>query len=185
MSTETHAPEPEPEGLRVHGPVVEQPSSVLRSRPVLAVTLLAVAGVLELLPSAARFRLLSARPEAQEAAPATMLAQPKEVGEAELGNETTTGTGADNTRGRSQGSPIAAQADDEGTLPALDKEPPVPMLDPSGKALEGFFHSLDRVRKKEPGAIAGIAHFGDSIVVSDLVSGTLRRKFQGEFGDAG
>src|SRR5690606_1862512 len=43
----------------------------------------------------------------------------------------------------------------------------------------------DLTQAKQPGAITRIAHFGDSIVVSDYVSGTLRRKFQDAFGDAG
>jgi len=61
----------------------------------------------------------------------------------------------------------------------------VPLEDASGHALDGFFEALRRTQAKEPGAITRIAHFGDSIVVSDYVSGTLRRKFQKDFGDAG
>jgi hypothetical protein len=67
----------------------------------------------------------------------------------------------------------------------LDKEPKVPIVDPSGTALDGFFRALERTRKKEPGAITRVAHFGDSIVVSDYVSATLRRRFQERFGDSG
>jgi len=71
-------------------------------------------------------------------------------------------------------------------LPAIDAaEPPLPLADPGGKALTGFFRALSRTAQKQPHAVTRIAHFGDSIVVSDLVSGTLRRKLQGEFGDAG
>jgi lysophospholipase L1-like esterase len=106
------------------------------------------------------------------------------VGEAELQGETHTGTGMKADDGpRAQG-PIAALPPPEGA-PELDKEPPVPMLDPTGKGLAGFFAALGRVQKKEQGAIARVAYFGDSIVVSDLVSGTLRRRLQAEFGDAG
>jgi lysophospholipase L1-like esterase len=71
-------------------------------------------------------------------------------------------------------------------LPTIDAaEPPLPLADPSGKALTGFFRALTATAHKQPHAITRIAHFGDSIVVSDLVSGTLRRKLQAEFGDAG
>jgi hypothetical protein len=71
-------------------------------------------------------------------------------------------------------------------LPMIDAaEPPLPLADPSGHALRGFFRALTATAHKQPHAITRIAHFGDSIVVSDLVSGTLRRKLQAEFGDAG
>ena len=71
-------------------------------------------------------------------------------------------------------------------LPAIDAaEPPIPLADPSGKALDGFFRALTATAHKQPHAITRIAHFGDSIVVSDLVSGTLRRKLQSQFGDSG
>jgi hypothetical protein len=67
----------------------------------------------------------------------------------------------------------------------LEQAPPVPLLDPSGHALNAFFAALRRTSRKQPGAITRIAHFGDSIIVSDYVSGTLRRKLQAAFGDAG
>ena len=71
-------------------------------------------------------------------------------------------------------------------LPAIDAaEPPLPLSDPSGQALNGFFRALSRTAQHLPEAVTRVAHFGDSIVVSDLVSGTLRRKLQAEFGDAG
>ena len=48
-----------------------------------------------------------------------------------------------------------------------------------------FFEALARVRRKEPGAQVRIAHYGDSLVTSDYVSGTVRRGLQARFGDAG
>nr|HMR04986.1 hypothetical protein [Polyangiaceae bacterium] len=63
--------------------------------------------------------------------------------------------------------------------------PPVPILDPSGHALDGFFRAVSATLQKKPGAITRVIHFGDSIVTSDYVSGTLRRKLQAELGDAG
>ena len=74
----------------------------------------------------------------------------------------------------------------DAALPGIDeREPPLPLADEGGRALRGFFHALTATAQKAPHAVTRIAHFGDSIVVSDLVSGTLRRKFQAEFGDAG
>src|SRR4029079_10902380 len=48
-----------------------------------------------------------------------------------------------------------------------------------------FFAALSAVEKKDKGAIARVTYFGDSIVASDFVTGTLRRKLQRRFGDAG
>jgi lysophospholipase L1-like esterase len=69
--------------------------------------------------------------------------------------------------------------------PGKDGKPPRPIDDPSGKALDKFFAKLVRVENKEPGAIARIVYYGDSIVASDFVTGQLRRRLQTRFGDAG
>ena len=71
-------------------------------------------------------------------------------------------------------------------LPAINAEPPpVPLENPTGRALDHFFSALARTQRKTPGAITRIAHCGDSVIVSDYVSGTLRQKLQATFGDAG
>jgi lysophospholipase L1-like esterase len=57
--------------------------------------------------------------------------------------------------------------------------------DPSGHALDDFYARLARTKKKEPGAVTRMLHYGDSVLTSDYVSGTMRRKMQAEFGDAG
>jgi lysophospholipase L1-like esterase len=57
--------------------------------------------------------------------------------------------------------------------------------DPSGHAMDTFWASLARSEKGQAGAITRVAHYGDSLLVSDLVSSTLRKKFQARFGDAG
>lgn len=57
--------------------------------------------------------------------------------------------------------------------------------DPTGHALDAFYKSLLRTKKKEKGAITRILHYGDSVISADYVSGTLRRRFQKTFGDAG
>jgi hypothetical protein len=78
--------------------------------------------------------------------------------------------------------PIPAAAASLGAL-EVDK-PPVPIEGPEG-ALDAFYAKLLAVEKKEPGAIARITYFGDSIVASDFVTATVRRKLQRRFGDAG
>lgn len=61
----------------------------------------------------------------------------------------------------------------------------LPLEDPSGHALDAFYASLAKTAKKEPGAITRILHYGDSVIASDYVSGTMRRRMQETFGDAG
>jgi lysophospholipase L1-like esterase len=61
----------------------------------------------------------------------------------------------------------------------------LPIVDPSGRALDAFFARLARTDRKEPGAITRILHYGDSTIASDYVSGTVRRRLQARFGDAG
>jgi lysophospholipase L1-like esterase len=68
---------------------------------------------------------------------------------------------------------------------ATERPSPVPIEDPSGRALAAFFDMLARVERGEHGALARISYFGDSIVASDFVTGTLRRRLQRRFGDAG
>jgi lysophospholipase L1-like esterase len=67
-------------------------------------------------------------------------------------------------------------AKDKGSL-AID--------DPSGHALDAFYARLDRTKRKEANAITRILHYGDSVLTSDYVAGTMRRKMQTDFGDAG
>jgi lysophospholipase L1-like esterase len=57
--------------------------------------------------------------------------------------------------------------------------------DETGHALDAFYASLAKTRAKEKGAITRIMHYGDSVITSDYVSGTMRRKMQAELGDAG
>jgi hypothetical protein len=150
---------------------------VFRSRPVVSVLIVAACAVgLELVPGLARFRLFGKRP--QRAAVVTAPAAPAaSVGESRIGLET---TAPQKAPGATELKPAEARE-----AQALEQAPPVPLLDPTGKALDDFFASLRRTEQKQAGAITRIAHFGDSIVVSDYVSGTLRRKLQGTFGDAG
>ncbi|MBS2019586.1 MAG: hypothetical protein JST00_42385 [Deltaproteobacteria bacterium] len=57
--------------------------------------------------------------------------------------------------------------------------------DETGKALDAFYASLARTRAKKAGAVTRVMHYGDSVITSDYVSGTMRRKMQAEYGDAG
>jgi lysophospholipase L1-like esterase len=57
--------------------------------------------------------------------------------------------------------------------------------DPSGHALDAFYARLAKTKKKDPGAITRILHYGDSVLTSDYISGTMRRRLQADFGDAG
>ncbi len=169
-------------------------SAVFLSRPVLAAAaLLALAFVPELVPKLERLRVLSS--PALKAPPPSraMDGVTERVGEAEIVTETRNrgGPGANEppgavgaTPGRARG-PIAASQDDEALPTPATKTSPVPLVDPSGRALERFYAKLVRVEAREDGALARVAHFGDSLIASDFVSGTLRRSLQKRFGDAG
>ena len=84
-------------------------------------------------------------------------------------------------------------------LPGSRAPSPLPDLDPrvrgrlremeiedsSGHALDAFFARLAKTDRKEPGAVTRILHYGDSTIASDYISGTMRRRLQARFGDAG
>jgi lysophospholipase L1-like esterase len=61
----------------------------------------------------------------------------------------------------------------------------LPIEDPTGHALDAFFARLARTDRQETGAVTRILHYGDSTIASDYVSGTVRRRLQARFGDAG
>jgi lysophospholipase L1-like esterase len=76
------------------------------------------------------------------------------------------------------------------TLPEIDADVratlrTLPIDDPGGHTLDAFFTRLARTDRKEPGAVTRILHYGDSTIASDYVSGTMRRRLQARFGDAG
>lgn len=167
MSDEIEVRErPEPAGAQ--GP----PRSLL-------VALLALGALIALpyrVPQLARFRVFTPlAPEASLFAPAkpktTEIAQ---VGEAEIATPT------DEKGERVEEPPPKVALD----LLKEDK-PPRSIEDPSGHAMDAFYQSLAAADKKEHGAIARISWWGDSIVASDFVTGTLRRRMQKRFGDAG
>ncbi|HEY2406002.1 MAG TPA: hypothetical protein VGI10_08365 [Polyangiaceae bacterium] len=158
------------------------------SRPALAaLSVVTLALAAERFPGLARLRILSSPPVAS--AVGERSSEPAiAVGEARIGSETL--TRPELAQPESLSLPAtrrdSAPNGDDVSLPTIDAaEPPMPLVDPTGRALDGFYSALARTAQKQPGAITRIAHFGDSIVVSDYVSGTLRRKLQTEFGDAG
>jgi lysophospholipase L1-like esterase len=57
--------------------------------------------------------------------------------------------------------------------------------DPTGHALDAFYTQLAATAAKQPGAVTRILHYGDSVITSDYISGTLRRRMQARYGDAG
>src|SRR5262249_18301614 len=55
--------------------------------------------------------------------------------------------------------------------------------DSSNEALDAFYKRLGKTLKKD--GVTRILHYGDSVIASDYVSGTMRRRMQQRFGDAG
>jgi lysophospholipase L1-like esterase len=161
--------------------------AVFGSRPVLAgLSLLALCIVPELAPGLSKARVLSSPSAKAAASGPTMEGVTERVGEAEIETETSdrgAPAPALATPGRARG-PIA-EAVDERPEALPTRASPVPLVDESGRALDHFFAKLARVEAHEQKTIARIAHFGDSLIASDFVSGTLRRSFQRRFGDAG
>jgi len=160
------------------------------SRAAIAVTTVLALGVTaEVVPTLAPLRILHP-PPATEAPARKRLEPAPAIGEAKITSETETRSELSQPDSAAlkaaQGALAGSTQAGDSALPAIDAaEPPLPLADPGGRALLGFFAALTRTAHKQPRALTRIAHFGDSIVVSDLVSGTLRRKLQAEFGDAG
>lgn len=142
-------------------------------------TLAALVAVPYGVPGLARLRLLTPLPEGAgliAAAPAPTAS----VGEARLVVETTE---QDELR---QPEVVILPPAARDALPAVaEGKPPRSIEDPSGHALDPFFAALAAVERGSPGAIARVTYYGDSIVASDFVTATLRRKLQRRFGDAG
>ncbi|MEZ4227826.1 MAG: GDSL-type esterase/lipase family protein [Polyangiaceae bacterium] len=172
----------------VQGPELRRPWRVLTSSPVLAVLVVLGLGALShRVPTLQRIALFDPLPEAETetpSIPAPVLVE----GESTLESETTERPELAQPEHveipKGSRGPIAAEQG-----PALEpinvEKPPVPIEDASGKALDGFYSALGRAQRKQPGGIVRVLHFGDSIVTSDYVSGTLRRKLQKRFGDSG
>lgn len=165
---------------------VASPAAVFTSRPVLAVAVaLGLALLLEAAPGLERWRLVArVVPSAEPAKP--LAPAVSSVGEAKLGSDAGPApiAATDEVRVVRRGSPVGAAP--AVSAPSLDgRAPKVGIVDPNDRGLAGFYAALARTERKGPDAITRVVHFGDSVVTSDLVSGTLRRRFQADFGDAG
>ena len=157
--------------------------SVLTSRPMIAmVTVGALVGLPYLVPGLTRFRLLTPLPETASLFAAPAPAQPAAtVGAAELKMETKD----DAELRQPEDVQLPAAAREIVPPPNAEQKPPREIEDPSGKALDPFFRKLMAAERKDAKAIARAMYFGDSIVATDYVTGTLRRRLMKRFGDAG
>jgi lysophospholipase L1-like esterase len=67
----------------------------------------------------------------------------------------------------------------------LQESPDSVSLHDYGCGMNHFYAALARTEQKQPGAITRIAHFGDSPISGDLISGAARTLLQDKFGDSG
>jgi lysophospholipase L1-like esterase len=166
------------------------PRAVLLAKPTRAMLAFVVLAILlESIPLLKRWQLFANEATRSDAGdPPTRVGVQLTVGEATLSEESHSLlelAKADSSGSRVRG-PIAKAVDgDDRPIDVDAKAPPVPLEDPTGHALESFLVRLRATSSKQPGAITRIVHFGDSVVASDYVSSTLRRRFQEQFGDAG
>jgi len=179
---ETHA-------ARVGGPVVTTPTVVLRSRPVLAAVLVtALAGAGQAYGKSDWLRVFSAKPGPPPADVSLLSAEDQVAGDSSLDQETTQRAELAQPERvelpAAPRGPIAEQQDDFVAPPVDEKKPPRSIEDPSG-SMQRFYAALARTGAGRPQAVTRIAYHGDSLVASDYVTATLRRKLQSQFGDAG
>lgn len=164
---------------------------VFTSRPVRAAGVAAaLAALCEILPGLGPLRVLrprAVRPDAE----AVAVVSGAVVGETLLTEDTVITNGAPEPAGLgpaqlpSVGRGPIAQAPELEPLPAIEVDaPPVEIVDPT-RELHGFYSALAQTARRAAGATTRILYHGDSLVASDFVTSTLRRKFQSQFGDAG
>lgn len=161
--------------------------TIFSASPVLAILSLVAFGVLT--EGSEKLRPLrifsSSAKQSTEVIEEKKLPELSAVGETEITEETTTKR-AGELPSRAGSQSLFPHAAPPLETPTVDgPSSPIALLDPSGRSLDHFFSSLSDTQRKKAGSITRIAHFGDSIVVSDHISGTLRNKFQDAFGDAG
>lgn len=173
--------------LRVNAPPIRDVRLVLRSRPVRSALWLVALGLcVQWLPGAEAYRLWS-RPHVADATPERGLLRDEDQREGSSILEHTSQQRpdlAEVTVGKANAKgPIAAPRVEVVSAGPIGPSP-IPILDPSG-SLNKFYAALSHTAARTPNAITRILYHGDSIVASDYVTGTLRRAFQSEFGDAG
>ena len=124
---------------------------VFRSRPAYAVlTLLALGAGLQFLPWFRHLRFVAPEVRATDDAVAAAPSAVDSVGEAAIENETVTHAAPITAAPRAARGPIARGPSTEAAMPpAKDADrPPVPIVDPSGRAFDAFFYTLARVERK-------------------------------------
>ena len=166
-------------GVCVGGPVVRSPKEVFTSKPFLALLALVALIVGAQLQPFGTLRVLSARAPTEESE--TPL-PPQVTGEAALDMESTAqlelAQPEDVHLPSGPKGPIARRSTPFEELPDLHAEqPPIAIEDPTG-SLHPFYEALARTALKQPGAISRISYFGDSLVASDYVTATLRRRLR-------
>lgn len=164
----------------------------LRSRTSLALfALAAFVAAPYALPKTAwtsHLRLLTPKDEPHEAPVPTIPPPTTDVGAVAIGRETDDSAESPAEPAGPQKGGLAFQ---KPTAPPPELKvdeagpPPRSIEDPSGKALDPFYAKLAAVEQKTPGAVARMTYYGDSVLASDWISATLRRKLQTRFGDAG
>ncbi len=85
---------------------------------------------------------------------------------------------------------LPTEAVETGALPDIDPDVKatlrtVPVEDPTGHALDAFYARLKDTEARKAGAVTRVLYYGDSTIASDYVSGTVRRRLQARYGDAG
>lgn len=153
---------------------------------------LLLAAALELSPRLERWHLWH-RPVAVKSEQVTEVAPEPSVGVGRLEQETR--TRSELAQPEVVEAPVAkalppGAASDDFVVPRADAEaPPVPIVDEQ-HSLDPFYAALAQTFKSHEaaattGPLTRITYFGDSLVASDYVTGTLRRLLQDRFGDAG
>lgn len=100
-------------------------------------------------------------------------------------------TGASETRGADQsGAGRTGEGEDGASGPRVviapsELEGLVRELEDPNDAMRPFYEALLETAERRDQAITRVAHYGDSSIAGDGITGTLRRRFQQRFGDAG
>lgn len=136
-------------------------------------------------PRLARFRVVRApwqAPEKDDAPQAANVPAPAlSTGETSLKASTNEATIANALPTDATATPLdpAVLAKTAGSLAIEDPEAE------GGRAMDHFYARLAKTAAGEKGAITPILHYGDSVIASDYISGTMRRKMAQKYGDGG
>jgi lysophospholipase L1-like esterase len=184
--SEPQPSEPQPSALTRGAAGARSEPNALRSPTTLVLGALALlVAVPYVVPGLERLRLLAPLAPGQSLIPTRkqLTQEAAVVGEATIG-ETAPDTQDELRLPENVVIPDAAKELVKAPPPGAPRAPR-PIEDPSGAALDAFFEALYDVEQKKPKARARITYYGDSIVATDYVTGTLRRRLQRDFGDAG